>query len=230
MSLQPDTVPSEAVRLGVHPDGTVGVAGVDLTVRQGQLVAVVGPVGAGKSSLLAALAGLTHLHGSVTWNARPVPDLGALAGTCVAYVAQVPRVVSGTIVDNIHLDHDRDTGYPLRVAQMDDDVTQVGGTGTLIGHRGLRLSGGQTQRLALARALGVRAELLVLDDVSSALDATTEADLWNALTSGGATIVASTSRRATLLRADQVIVLDAGRQVDIGAWNALQRGWGHLAG
>jgi len=213
-----------------HPDGTIGVSGVDLTVRRGQLVAVVGPVGSGKSSLLAALAGLTHLDGTVTWNGRGVPDPGALAGTRVAYVSQVPRVVSGTIGENVHLDHDRDTGYPLRVAQMDDDLTQAGGVRALIGHRGLRLSGGQTQRLALARALGVQADLLVLDDVSSALDAATEADLWNALTSGGATIVASTSRRATLLRADHVIVLDAGRQIDIGAWNALQRRWGHLAG
>lgn len=77
-----------------------------------------------------------------------------------------------------------------RVAQMDDDVGRAGGTDTLIGHRGLRLSGGQTQRLALARALAVQADLLVLDDVSSALDAATEAGLWNALTGGGATIIA----------------------------------------
>ena len=213
-----------------HPDGTVGVSGVDVTVRRGQMVAVVGPVGAGKSSLLAALAGLTHLDGTVTWNGRPVPDLGALAGERVAYVAQVPRVVSGTISENVHLDHDRDTAFALRVAQMDEDVTRAGGTGTLIGHRGLRLSGGQAQRLALARALAIRADLLVLDDVSSALDATTEAGLWEALTSSGTTIIAATSRHATLRRADRVIVLDRGRQVDDGTWGELRRRWDHLAG
>ncbi|WP_454859589.1 ATP-binding cassette domain-containing protein [Promicromonospora soli] len=214
----------------VHPDGTVGVERVDLTLRAGQTIGVLGAIGAGKSSLLAGLAGLARLDGKVTWNGRNVPDLGALAGTRVAYIAQVPRVVSGTIAENVHLDHDRDTGSALRTAQMDDDVALAGGTETLIGHRGLRLSGGQTQRLALARALAIHADLLVLDDVSSALDAATEADLWNALTSSGATIIAATSRHASLHRADHVIVLDDGFQAAAGAWNVLRGQWGHLAG
>lgn len=229
-----DVPPLRELRLtgvrAVHHDGTTGVRDVDLTVGGGETIAVVGSVGSGKSSLLAGLAGLTRLEGDITWNGNPVPDLAAFAGTRVAYVAQVPRVVSGTIAENVHLDHDRDVPAALRTAQMDDDVTAAGGAETLVGHRGLRLSGGQTQRLALARALAANADLLVLDDVSSALDAATEADLWEELAASGATIVAATSRHATLARADRVLVLDGGRPVAAGHWSELRGRWGHLAG
>ncbi|MFD2796420.1 ATP-binding cassette domain-containing protein [Promicromonospora vindobonensis] len=214
----------------VHPDGTIGVTGVDLTVRTGEMVAVVGAVGSGKSSLLAGLAGLCRLCGQVTWNDQPVHDAAMLSGTGIAYVAQVPRVVSGTIAENVHLDHDREVHAALQAAQMEDDVTAAGGVDTVVGHRGLRLSGGQTQRLSLARALAARADLLVLDDVSSALDATTEADLWNDLDAENATIIAATSRHATLARADRVVVLHAGFQVSVGRWADLRHRWGHLAG
>ncbi len=87
------------------------------------------------------------------------------------------------------------------------------GLGLLIGHKGTRLSGGQLQRLALARALAPRTELLIADDVSSALDVTTELDLWRALREHGVTVVGSTSKRAALAQADQVVVLIGGTAV-----------------
>ena len=215
----------------VHDDGTVGVADVDLTVEAGELVLLVGRVGAGKSSLLAALAGLVDHEGTVRWNGRDVedPQLFLRPGQ-VAYVAQVPRVLSGSFRDNIALDHDRTVDAPTDDARLSEDVAEAGGHGALVGHRGVRLSGGQVQRLALARALATGAELIVADDVSSALDARTEAELWAALARRGTTVVGASSKASALARADRVVVLEEGRVAATGAWRDLAAQWGHLAG
>ncbi|MBN1171556.1 MAG: ABC transporter ATP-binding protein [Micromonosporaceae bacterium] len=216
----------------VHEDGTIGVSGVDLTVDRGQLVLVIGPIGSGKSSLLRALAGIVHHTGAVRWNGVPVtrPEV-FLRPNQVGYVAQLPRVLSGTIADNIRLAHDVDPGSAVSAAQLEHDLAGTGGgLGLLIGHKGTRLSGGQLQRLALARALARRTELLLADDVSSALDVTTELRLWQALREHGLTVVGSTSKRAALAQADAVVVLLGGRAVARGRWQDLADRWGHLAG
>lgn len=216
----------------VHEDGVVGASGVDLTVTRGQLVLVIGAVGSGKSSLLRALAGVVHHTGALRWNGRAVrePEL-FLRPNQVGYVAQVPRVLSGTVADNIHLGHGVDVTAAVSVAQLEHDLAGGGaGLGLLIGHKGARLSGGQLQRLALARALAPRTELLVADDVSSALDVTTELALWKALRERGTTVIGSTSKRVALVHADQVVVLREGRMVDHGTWRELEGRWGHLAG
>jgi ABC-type multidrug transport system fused ATPase/permease subunit len=100
----------------------------------------------------------------------------------------------------------------------------------LVGHKGTRLSGGQLQRLALARALAPGTELLVADDVSSALDVTTELELWQALRRRRVTVVGSTAKRAALAHADVVVVLVGGRVAARGTWPELVGEWGHLAG
>ena len=97
------------------------------------------------------------------------------------------------------------------------DVDAAGGTAAVVGHRGIRLSGGQVQRLAMARALATGAELIVADDVSSALDVRTEIELWSALRRRGTTVVGASSKRAALARADRVVVLEDGRVADQGA-------------
>ncbi|WP_020016940.1 ATP-binding cassette domain-containing protein [Promicromonospora sukumoe] len=214
-----------------HDDGTVGVSGVDLTVRRGDLVLVVGRVGSGKSSLLGALSGLVDLGGRLAWNGTSVTDPETfLRPPRVAHVAQVPHVVSGTVADNVRLDHDRPVDGPVRSAGLDRDVAEAGGTGTMVGHRGLRLSGGQVQRLGLARALATGSDLLLVDDVSSALDAVTEAEVWTALRAAGTTVLGTTSRAATLAVADRVVVLDGGRMAAVGHWHDLEPSWSHLAG
>jgi ABC-type multidrug transport system fused ATPase/permease subunit len=86
------------------------------------------------------------------------------------------------------------------------------------------------QRLALARALATEAVVLLADDVSSALDAATEVELWQALRSRGATVIGATSKAAALAQADRVVVLDSGRVVDQGPWHELAPKWAHLAG
>jgi ABC-type multidrug transport system fused ATPase/permease subunit len=215
----------------VHDDGTLGVEDVDLTVRAGELVLLLGRIGSGKSSLLAALAGLVDHTGSLRWNGKEVgdPQLFLRPGQ-VAYVAQVPRVLSGTFGDNLRLDHERDVTLPVEDARLAEDIRDAGGIEALVGHRGVRLSGGQVQRLALARALATSAELVLADDVSSALDARTEVELWEALRSRGATVLASTSKRAALKQADRVVVLADGRVTATGPWSELAKEWVHLAG
>ncbi|MEV0430869.1 ABC transporter ATP-binding protein [Micromonospora sp. NPDC050495] len=216
----------------LHSDGTLAVRDVELTVDRGQLVLVVGPVGAGKSSLLRALAGIVHHTGMLRWNGEPVtePEL-FLRPNQVGYVGQLPRVLSGTVADNIALGHQVDAADAVTTAQLDHDLAAAGGgLGLLIGHKGTRLSGGQLQRLALARALAPRTELLVADDVSSALDVTTELALWAALREHGVTVVGSTAKRAALVRADHVVVLVDGTVAAQGPWRDLESHWGHLAG
>jgi ABC-type transport system involved in cytochrome bd biosynthesis fused ATPase/permease subunit len=235
----PPTAPRHPLRrleldgfTAIHEDGTVAVRDLDLSIERGQLVLVVGPVGSGKSSLLRALAGIVHHTGRLSWNGEPVtePEM-FLRPNQIGYVAQLPRVLSGTVADNIALGHEVDADSAVSTAQLEHDLTAAGaGLGLLIGHKGTRLSGGQLQRLALARALAPRTELLIADDVSSALDVTTELALWQALREHGVTVIGSTSKRAALTQADRVVVLQDGTSAAQGTWRELEPDWGHLAG
>jgi ATP-binding cassette subfamily B protein len=236
----PDPLPAARVPLqrlelrdveAIHEDGTIGATGVDLTVEAGELVLLLGQVGSGKSSLLASLAGLVDHTGSMRWNDVEIADAQEfLRPGQVAYVAQVPRVLSGTFSDNIRLGHDRPTEAAVEDARMGRDVDDAGGIDSVVGHRGVRLSGGQVQRLALPRALAADAELLVADDVSSALDAATEVELWAALRARGTTVLGATSKRSALAQADRVVVLVDGEIAAVGPWTDLAPQWGHLAG
>ncbi|WP_436701584.1 ATP-binding cassette domain-containing protein [Nocardioides sp. BYT-33-1] len=228
-------VPLERLELAgytaVHDDGTIGAAGIDLVVERGELVLLVGQVGSGKSSLLSSLAGLIDHRGALRWNGQEVTDPETfLRPSQVAHVAQVPRVLSGTFADNILLGHDRRFAQPVETARMAEDVADAGGPDAVVGHRGVRLSGGQVQRLALARALAADAELLLADDVSSALDAATEIELWAALREQHTTVIGATSKRAALAQADRVVVLVDGEVAAVGPWADLTGDWGHLAG
>ncbi|MGH3354485.1 MAG: ATP-binding cassette domain-containing protein, partial [Nocardioidaceae bacterium] len=189
-------------------------------------------VGSGKSSLLSALAGLVSSTGEIRWNGEPVADPQTfLRPGRVAHVAQVPRVLSGSFTDNVGLDHPGRVVCPaLDTSRLATDVEAAGGPHALVGHRGVRLSGGQVQRLALARALACEAELLVADDVSSALDSATEIEMWTALRQRGATVIGATSKRAALALADRVVVLVEGRVAAVGAWSEISPRWSHLAG
>jgi len=234
--VEPEADPLSELRLvdlsAVHDDGTIGVSGVDLTVHAGELVLLVGQVGSGKSSLLGALAGLISSTGDIHWNGRRMDDPEVqLRPSRVAHVAQVPRVLSGTFRDNVTLDHSgRRVDEALAIARLERDVGDAGGPDSLVGHRGVRLSGGQIQRLALARAVACDADLLLADDVSSALDATTEIELWLALRERASTVIGATSKEAALQQADRVVVLAEGRVAAIGPWAELSPVWGHLAG
>lgn len=190
-----------------------GLDGVDLTVRRGELVVVSGPVGSGKSSLLRALVGLLDIDaGEVRWNGRAVGDRAAffVPPQC-AYVAQVPRLFAESLADNLRLGHDLgddELAAGIELAAFDEDVAGLPeGMATMLGARGVRLSGGQVQRAAGARALAHAPELLVLDDLTSALDVDTELQLWQRLAAAGFTVLAASNRPVALARADRVIEL-----------------------
>ncbi len=193
-----------------------GVRDIDLTIEQGSFTVITGGVGAGKSTLLRAMVGLVPLSGgSVVWNGVDIDDVAAwCVPPNVAHLPQLPRLFSESLADNVLLGRD-----PSRLAEVIDLVSlgydlesMPDGSNTMVGARGLRLSGGQAQRVATARSLLTQPELLVVDDLSSALDVATERELWDRLASQGvSTIVAVSHRRLALDRADQVITLDNGR-------------------
>jgi ATP-binding cassette, subfamily B, bacterial len=208
-----------------HQSTQRGVADVSLRVARGELVVITGAVGAGKTTLVRAILGLQPIEsGTIRWNGNRVDDPGALlVPPRVAYAAQVPRLWSASLRENLQLGWPADgvaIDEALRLARLDEDVVEmVEGLDTLVGPRGMRLSGGQLQRALAARALVRQPELLVVDDLSSALDVETEHALWAGLIGADrerppyALLVVS-HRPAVLDRADRVVVLDSGRIVE----------------
>lgn len=209
----PDREPLRELRLdGVtveFSDGQRVVERVSAVVRRGEIVVVTGEVGSGKSSLLRAIAGLAPVtEGVFRWNDRAIDDIEAFAvPPNIAYLAQVPKLISGSVERNVTLDRPYEVQRALELAKVADDVRSWGGVDTVVGHRGMRLSGGELQRVAAARAFATEAELLVLDDLSSALDAHTETAVWASLRESGATVIAASHSPAALAAADRVINL-----------------------
>ena len=210
------------------PGAPRGIADVDLRLKRGAFTVVTGPVGAGKTTLLRAVLGLVAAEsGTIRWNGRTVADPGSfMVPPRAAYVAQVARLQSDTLAENLLLgwpDADDALRRALHLAALERDVAAMPfGLATVVGPRGVRLSGGQLQRATTARALVRRPELLVVDDLSSALDVDTEAELWARLATGGpATCLVVSHRRAALQRADEVIVLAGGRVADRGTLKEL---------
>ncbi|MEH3155795.1 MAG: ABC transporter ATP-binding protein [Gordonia paraffinivorans] len=238
----PGTPPSGPVGIRVSdvdvdlPDGTPLFRGLDLSVAPGEAVAVVGPPGSGKSTLAAVLAGLAPAHrGTVELvdGATGVgldvadADLEAIRSR-IGIVFDDPFLYSDSIAANIALGptvvgldagavRERVERAARRAAAHDFIAALPQGYDTVVGERGLTLSGGQRQRIALARAFFVDPPVLVLDDATSAVDATTEAAILAELRdTPGRTLVLIAHRRSTLAPADRVVVLDGGRVVESG--------------
>ena len=211
-----------------HPDGGQGIVDIDLRLPRGTLTVVTGRVGAGKTTLLRAFLGLLPREsGESRWNGALVADPDDFfTPPRAAYTPQIPRLFSETLRQNILLDTPDD---PRRLksavhgAMLERDIGAFSrGLETRVGTRGVTLSGGQVQRTAVARMLARGAELLVIDDVSSALDVETERDLWRRLRDRpDTTILAVSHRRAALLAADQIVVLQEGRVAASGTLDVL---------
>jgi ATP-binding cassette subfamily B protein len=200
-----------------HAASGRGIEGISFMVLAGSFTVITGRIGSGKTTLLRAVLGLLpHQAGAILWNGHAVahPD-SFFVPPRSAYTPQVPALFSMALQENLLL------GVPASAAELQAALRQAvferdaaalrQGLETPVGARGVRLSGGQIQRVAAARMFVRRPELLIVDDLSSALDVDTERELWQRLDDGRTaaypTILAVSHRRAALRRADQIIVL-----------------------
>lgn len=208
-----------------HPSSGRGIEDVSFTLERGSFTVVTGRVGSGKTTLLHALMGLMPASdGELRWNGEVVADPATfLVPPRTAFTPQVPRLFSATLRDNLLFGRtatDDQVEAAVRAAVMDDDVLALGeGLDTVVGRRGVKLSGGQIQRAAAARMFLGHADLLVLDDLSSALDLATEAELWRRLLArrDQTTCLVVSHSPIALASADRIIVLEDGRTT--------RRGW-----
>ena len=201
-----------------HPETGQGIENINLSLKRGSFTVITGRVGAGKTMLLETLLGLRPKEeGRIYWNGQSVANLASFfTPPRCAYASQLPYLFSDALQDNILLGLPEDKVNlegAIQAAVMEADIGQLErGLDTLVGPRGVRLSGGQAQRTAAARAFIRQPELLIFDDLSSALDVKTEQVLWERLfAQNEATCLVVSHRRAALSRADHIIVLKDGR-------------------
>jgi ABC-type multidrug transport system fused ATPase/permease subunit len=200
---------------------------ISLTIRRGQSIGLVGTSGAGKTTLVDIVLGLLEPNsGSVFVDGQPLGK--GCHPTLFGYVPQESFLVNDTIRRNIALGADRIDDAELRRAieaasltTLIDDLPE--GLDTVIGERGLRLSGGQRQRIAIARAIYNQAEVLILDESTSSLDATTEATVSDAIyrLRNKRTLIIIAHRLSTVRDCDRLFLIQAGRLADEGSFTEL---------
>ena len=205
---------------------------IQLKIPSGQILAVVGEIGSGKSTLIQMIPHLYNvMEGTLFIGGYPIDKISlSVLRKNIGYVDQEPYLFSSTIRENITFGVDSATD-----GEIDDVIKKSGlsadlnrfpeGLETVVGERGVLLSGGQIQRIALARALLVSPSILVLDDAFSSLDAETEENILSnikELTRGATTIIVS-HRLSAVRKADRIIVMDQGCIVEDGGHDELMR-------
>lgn len=205
-------------------DGPLALTDVSLRVEPGEFVAIVGPSGAGKSSLIRLLLGFdTQESGSIYYDGKDLAGLDTEAvRRQMGVVTQDSRVLPGSIQQNIlgtALLTVDDAWEAARLAGLDEDIRQMPmGMQTIISEGGATFSGGQLQRLMIARAIVRKPRILLFDEATSALDNRTQAIVSRSLERLQATRVVIAHRLSTIENADRIYVLEAGRVVQTGAY------------
>ena len=221
------------------PDSEVKVVkNVEFEIAKSQMTAIVGGSGAGKSTIIDLLCDLRQpSEGQITVDGV---DLRTIEQTSwrhsIGYVTQDIVIFNDSLKNNITLAHpetpEEDIWNVLQIAQLEDFVRSLpDGLSTVMGESGIRFSGGQKQRLALARALIGKPELLLLDEATSALDNESERIVQKAIDNIASefTIVVVAHRLSTIRRADQICVMDAGKIIEKGTYEELQAKGGRFA-